>query len=80
MTTVRQLLDQKGRKIWSIPPDATVFAAIANRPDQAVMAIFKVALSQFLRNRFGMPFAALFAPNPASRATSNTTLLLTRCI
>ena len=46
---------------------------------QLVMAIFKVALSQFLRNRFGMPFeigqqglgciAALFAPNPASRSS-----------
>lgn len=27
MTTVRQLLDQKGRNIWSIHPDATVFDA-----------------------------------------------------
>lgn len=29
MTTVRQLLDQKGCSIWSIHPDATVFDAIA---------------------------------------------------
>ena len=29
MTTVRQLLDQKGRNIWSIHPDATVFDAVA---------------------------------------------------
>jgi len=29
MTTVRQLLDQKGRNIWSIHPDASVFDAIA---------------------------------------------------
>jgi len=28
MTTLRQLLDQKGRNIWSIHTDATVFDAI----------------------------------------------------
>ena len=34
MTTVRQLLDQKGRKIWSIHPDATVFDAIAKMAEK----------------------------------------------
>jgi CBS domain-containing protein len=36
MTTVRQLLDQKGSNIWSIPPDATVFAAIAKMAEKDV--------------------------------------------
>jgi CBS domain-containing protein len=36
MTTVRQLLDQKGRKIWSIRPDATVFDAIAKMAEKDI--------------------------------------------
>ena len=36
MTTVRQLLDQKGRKIWSIHPDATVFDAIAKMAEKDI--------------------------------------------
>lgn len=36
MTTVRQLLDQKGSKIWSIHPDATVFNAIAKMAEKDV--------------------------------------------
>jgi CBS domain-containing protein len=34
MTTVRQLLDQKGRNIWSIHTDATVFDAIAKMAEK----------------------------------------------
>ena len=36
MTTVRQLLDQKGGKIWSIHPDATVFDAVAKMAEKDV--------------------------------------------
>lgn len=36
MTTVRQLLDQKGSKIWSIRPDATVFDAIAKMAEKDI--------------------------------------------
>ena len=36
ITTVRQLLDQKGRKIWSIHPDATVFDAIAKMAEKDI--------------------------------------------
>ena len=36
MTTVRQLLDQKGSNIWTIHPDATVFAAIAKMAERDV--------------------------------------------
>ena len=36
MTTVRQLLDQKGRNIWSIHPDATVLDAVAKMAEKDV--------------------------------------------
>jgi len=36
MTTVRRLLDQKGRKICSIHPDATVFDAIAKMAEKDI--------------------------------------------
>jgi CBS domain-containing protein len=36
MTTVRQLLDQKGRNTWSIRPDATVFDAIAKMAERDI--------------------------------------------
>lgn len=36
MTTVRQLLDQKGTNIWSIHPDATVFDAIAKMAEKDI--------------------------------------------
>lgn len=36
MTTVRQLLDQKGRNVWSIYPDATVFEAVAKMAEKNV--------------------------------------------
>lgn len=36
MTTVRQLLDQKGSNIWSIYPDATVFDAIAKMAEKNI--------------------------------------------
>jgi CBS domain-containing protein len=36
MTTVRQLLDQKGKAVWSIGPDATVFDAVAKMAEKDV--------------------------------------------
>jgi CBS domain-containing protein len=36
MTTVRQLLDQKGGSIWSIHPDATVFDAVAKMAEKDI--------------------------------------------
>ena len=36
MTTLRQLLDQKGSNIWSIHPDATVFDAIAKMAEKNI--------------------------------------------
>lgn len=36
MTTVRQLLDQKGRNVWSIHPDATVFDAVRKMAEKDI--------------------------------------------
>jgi hypothetical protein len=36
MTTLRQLLDQKGSNIWSIQPDATVFDAVAKMAEKTL--------------------------------------------
>ena len=36
MTTVRQLLDQKGRHVWAIHPDATVFDAVKKMAEKDV--------------------------------------------
>jgi CBS domain-containing protein len=36
MTTIRQLLDQKGRTVWSIRPDATVFDAMAKMAERDI--------------------------------------------
>jgi CBS domain-containing protein len=36
MTTVRQLLNQKGRNLWSIHPDATVFDAVAKMAEKDI--------------------------------------------
>lgn len=36
MTTVKQLLDQKGREVFSIHPDATVYDAIKKMADENV--------------------------------------------
>ena len=36
MTTVRQLLDQKGGNTWSIHPDATVFDAVAKMAEKTL--------------------------------------------
>jgi CBS domain-containing protein len=36
MTTVRHLLDQKSRMVWSIGPDATVYEAIARMAEKDI--------------------------------------------
>jgi len=36
MTTVRHLLDQKGRSVWSIRPDETVFDAVKKMADKNI--------------------------------------------
>jgi CBS domain-containing protein len=36
MTTVRHLLNQKGRNVWSIRPDETVFDAVKKMADQNI--------------------------------------------
>ena len=49
MTTVRQLLDQKGRKIWSIHPNATVFDAIAKMAEKDISNAEEDAVVVFLK-------------------------------
>lgn len=39
MKTVRQLLDEKGHKVWSLGPEATVFEAIKLMADKGVGAL-----------------------------------------
>lgn len=39
MTTVRQLLDAKGDRVWSIAPDASVFQAIQEMAEREVGAL-----------------------------------------
>jgi len=36
MKTVRELLDEKGRKVWSVGPDATVYDALKLMADQQI--------------------------------------------
>jgi CBS domain-containing protein len=36
MTTVRQLLDHKGRRVWAIHPDATVFDAVKKMAEKDI--------------------------------------------
>jgi CBS domain-containing protein len=42
MTTVRQLLHQKGRNVWSIRPDATVFDAVRKMAENDIGSLVVV--------------------------------------
>ncbi len=42
MTTIRQLLNQKGRSVWSIRPDATVYDAVAKMADKDIGSLVVV--------------------------------------
>jgi CBS domain-containing protein len=48
MTTVRQLLDQKGRNTWSIHPDATVFDAIAKMAEKDIGSLAVIEGDEFV--------------------------------
>jgi len=39
MTTVKQVLDQKGRNVWTLPPDASVYDALAKMAEKNVGAL-----------------------------------------
>lgn len=39
MTLVKQILDEKGRDVWSVAPDATVFAALELMAEKNVGAV-----------------------------------------
>jgi CBS domain-containing protein len=42
MTTVGQVLDQKGHQIWSVPPDATVYDALRLLAERDIGALLVV--------------------------------------
>ena len=42
MTTVAQLLDDKGHEVWSVAPDASVYEAIEIMADKGVGALVVV--------------------------------------
>ena len=48
MTTVKQLLDQKGRERFSIPPDATVYDAIKKMADKNVRELVMLDEDQLI--------------------------------
>ena len=48
MTTVRQLLDQKGRRTWSIHADATVFDAIAKMAEKDIGSLVVMEGDEFV--------------------------------
>ena len=39
MTKVRHVLDQKGRSVWTVPPDASVYDALAKMAEKNVGAL-----------------------------------------
>ena len=39
MTTVKQVLDQKGRNVWTLPADASVYDALAKMAEKNVGAL-----------------------------------------
>jgi CBS domain-containing protein len=48
MTTVRQLLNQKGTNIWSIDPDASVFDAVAKMAEKDVGSLVVMEGEEFV--------------------------------
>lgn len=42
MSTIRQLLDQKGSQVWSIPPDATVYDALRLLAERDIGALLVI--------------------------------------
>src|SRR5580692_9067645 len=48
MTTVRQLLDQKGGNTWSIHPDATVFEAVAKMAEKDIGSLVVMEGDEFV--------------------------------
>ena len=48
MTTVQQLLDQKGRNTWSIHPDSTVLDAIAKMAEKDIGSLVVMEGNEFV--------------------------------
>jgi CBS domain-containing protein len=65
MTTVRQLLDQKGGNTWSIHPDATVFDAVAKMAEKDIGSLVVMEGDEFV----GIITERHYARNVTSPAT-----------
>ena len=48
MASVRQLLDQKGHQVWSIPPDATVYDALRLLAERDIGALLVIQGEQLV--------------------------------
>jgi CBS domain-containing protein len=65
MTTVRQLLDQKGGNTWSIHPDATVFDAVTKMAEKDIGSLVVMEGDEFV----GIITERHYARNVTSPAT-----------
>ena len=84
MTTIRQLLDQKGRTTWSIHPDATVFDAVAKMAEKNIGSLVvmdgETLLGIITDRHFVRNFALVTREPPATlvRDVMETRVLIAR--
>jgi len=84
MTTIRQLLDQKGRTAWSIHPDATVIDAMAKMADKNIGSLVvmdgEIFLGIITETHFARNVALIVKNSPATvvRDVMETRVLIAR--
>jgi CBS domain-containing protein len=84
MTTIRQLLDQKGRTAWSIHPDATVIDAMAKMADKNIGSLVvmdgEIFLGIITERHFARNVALIVKNSPATvvRDVMETRVLIAR--
>lgn len=84
MTTIRQLLDQKGRTAWSIHPDATVIDAMAKMADKNIGSLVvmdgEIFLGIITERHFVRNVALIVKNSPATvvRDVMETRVLIAR--
>jgi CBS domain-containing protein len=84
MTTIRQLLDQKGRTAWSIHPDATVFDAVAKMAEENIGSLVvmdgEILLGIITERNLVRNFALIAKDSPATlvRDVMETRVLIAR--
>ena len=84
MTTIRQLLDQKGRTTWSIHPDARVFDAVAKMAEKNIGSMVvmdgEILLGIITERHLVRNFALIAKDSPAAlvRDVMETRVLIAR--